>query len=137
MLTPEIVTGSEGSALVSISSSSPPAGGTNTRPGAWTVNPANDPTRITEEMSPGWMGEPRNRLTGTVAPDTAIEPVPTWLAAGQVLLVPCAAVHSTGTALTLEVKPFCSVTSTELGMTDGVVNPVAETDAAVIAPALS
>jgi hypothetical protein len=52
------------------------------------------------------------------------------------LLAPWAAVHSTETALRLDVKPFWSVTSIELGTPVGVVRPVTDTDAAVAAPAL-
>jgi hypothetical protein len=60
--------------------------------------------------------------------------VPIWLAAGQVLLLAWLAEHNTETEAALELKPFCSSSSTELGRPTG--SPEIEIEALDFAEAL-
>jgi len=125
------VTGTEGNGEKS--SSSPRCGGTNRRPETVNLLPANMPLMTTEAMSPGSSGSPRKSVTGTVAgePNSEIptDPVPTWLAVGQLLPLDWVAVQSADTDRALEANPRWSSTSSELGRVEKPVTPAIDTDA--------
>ena len=132
------VTGTDGKPV--IRSSSPPCGGTNSRPERDSLVPSSEPLRITEAMSPALNGSPRNTVSipvsGKPSSETPADAVPIWLADGQELLLAWLAVQSSGTDKALEVNPGGSSSSIELGRPLKPDRPVIETDAVDAADAV-